>query len=220
MAYEPHVKEKALELRKKGYSVKEISAKLNIAKSTSSLWLRDVSISDEARDILQKKRILGQYKSSLIAKEKRRKRTLVDRKKALDYVRSLETARSSYKLLCSLLYWAEGNKDQKGLIFVNSDPVMISTYLYLLRASFDIKEDKLRALVHIHEYHNEKEIKKFWAEKTRIPLSQFNKSYKKPNTGKRKRQGYKGSIKISYHDVRIAREMSSVYNMFAKNLGA
>ena len=38
---------KAKEFRKKGYSLKEISTKLHVSKSTASVWLRDVKISEE-----------------------------------------------------------------------------------------------------------------------------------------------------------------------------
>ena len=38
------IKEKAFGLRKKGYSIKEIAKKLNIAQSTSSLWVRDIEL--------------------------------------------------------------------------------------------------------------------------------------------------------------------------------
>lgn len=62
------------------------------------------------------------------------------------------------KLLCAVLFWAEGSKN--GTIkFTNSDPKMISVFLKLFRATFEIDEKKLRAIVHIHEYHNDSEIK-------------------------------------------------------------
>jgi len=37
-------KEKAIALRKQGYSLKELSEKLNIAKSTASNWSKDVNL--------------------------------------------------------------------------------------------------------------------------------------------------------------------------------
>ena len=41
-------KQKAIELREKGYSLGEISDKLDISKSTASIWLRNVEISNKA----------------------------------------------------------------------------------------------------------------------------------------------------------------------------
>ncbi|NQU83696.1 MAG: hypothetical protein HQ536_03210, partial [Parcubacteria group bacterium] len=73
MAYPLKIKEKAIKLRKKGYSLKEISEKLKIAKGTASIWLNDVKLSQKAQERLQKREILGQYKSHLIRRKKRRK---------------------------------------------------------------------------------------------------------------------------------------------------
>ena len=52
---------------------------------------------------------------------------------------------------------------------MNSDPMMIAVFMNQLRSSFDLDENKLRALVHIHDYNNDNEIKEFWSEK-KYPL--------------------------------------------------
>jgi len=96
---------------------------------------------------------------------------------------------------------------------------MVVTFLKLLRDSFKIDEKKLRAMVHIHEYHNEKQILDYWSKMINIPLKQFTKSFKKPHTGKRARKNYKGSIRIRYYDYKIALELRSIYNTFVGVLG-
>ena len=79
-----------------------------------------------------------------------------------------------------------------------------------MRFSFKLDERKFRAMLHLHDYHNEKKI---------IPISQFSKSYKKPHTGKRKREGYPGSTRIRYYYSKIALELRTIYNTFADSLG-
>ena len=96
---------------------------------------------------------------------------------------------------------------------------MIGSFIKLFRLSFVLDERKLRALIHIHEYHNEVKIKNYWSHLTTIPLIQFSKSYLKPHTGKVIRSGYKGTIRIRYYDYTIASELKAIYNMFAKQLG-
>ncbi|MBU1034131.1 helix-turn-helix domain-containing protein [Patescibacteria group bacterium] len=49
MAHSTEVKSKAIELREAGYSIKEIAKILNVAVSTSSVWLREVTISREGK---------------------------------------------------------------------------------------------------------------------------------------------------------------------------
>ncbi len=65
MAHPTKVKDKAVGLRKKGYSYKEISSSLKIAKSTASTWLKTTKLSKKAILRLKKRKILGQYKSLL-----------------------------------------------------------------------------------------------------------------------------------------------------------
>lgn len=94
--------------------------------------------------------------------------------------------------------------------------MMVKMFVKLLRLSFPIDEKKLRAMVQIHEYHNDNAIKNFWSKVTTIPLSQFSRSYLKPHTKKRIRQGYKGSVRIRYYDYKIALELRSIYNVLAQ----
>lgn len=123
------------------------------------------------------------------------------------------------KLIVAIFIWTEGEKGDFGRLgFTNSDPTMISTYLYALRKSFKLDEEKFRVIVHIHEYHNETQILRFWSKTTNIPLKKFNKSYLKPHTGKRKRKNYMGSIHVTYYDYKVAHELAALYNTFANSI--
>lgn len=128
-------------------------------------------------------------------------------------------SKSLAKLYCSLIWWCEGNKSTVSLKFTNSDTTLISNFLYLLRYGFDIDESKLRALIHIHQYHDDLAQKKFWSEITKIPLSQFHKSYQKPNTSKRYRENYPGCLALVYYDASVAKELKAIYNTFSKYRG-
>lgn len=216
MSYPIDLKEKATQLRKKGYSIKEISKKFKIAQSTSSLWLSNIELPFQAQERLRKKKILGQYKAVLV---KRKKREL-DRNKLLKEVAlmlsKLKESRELYKLYCSLLYWCEGNKDGAFVRFTSSDPTLIKLFISLLRKGFKVDEAKFRGLIHLHSYHDETKQKLFWSAITEIPLYQFNRSYRKPNTGKRKQENYPGCIAISYYDSKVAKELKAIYNIFVQ----
>ena len=56
MVYPAQLKQKATDLRLQGNSLLEISRKLNIAKSTASVWLKDVKLSNQIREQLIQKR--------------------------------------------------------------------------------------------------------------------------------------------------------------------
>lgn len=218
MSYPPRKVEEAKRLRYRGYSIKEISKKLNIAQSTTSSWLRDVSLNKKARNRLEQRKILGYLKAIETRKLLRGKIKDDFDNKAKKQLLNLKVNISVYKLLCSFLFWTEGGKSTDSYVyFINSEPKMVKTFLQLMRHSFTLDETKLRCLVHIHDYHNEQEIKNYWSRVTKIPLDQFSKSYNKPNTKKRIRKNYKGSIRIRYYDYKIALELRSFYNMFVQD---
>jgi transposase-like protein len=52
MAYSNEIRHKAMELRKQGYSLKEISRQFGVVKSTASLWSRDVVLNKKAEERL------------------------------------------------------------------------------------------------------------------------------------------------------------------------
>ncbi len=117
-------------------------------------------------------------------------------------------------ILCSLIYYCEGNKEIRGVIFTNSDPGLIQSFLVLFRNSFSLDESKFRILMHLHDYHSEEDQKLFWSKITQIPYSQFNKSYRKSSDHKYKKEGYQGCIKVCYGDVSIARKLNAIAKTF------
>jgi len=212
MKHPIELKEKATKLRKRGYSLKEISDKLGISKSTASLWASDISLNQKAKDRLKKRGILGQYKSILL--RRRRKKTILGRfrKAARKELVKNKNDKEIYRLLCSILFWCEGNKGLiSALRFTNSDPGMIKCFLYCLREGFEIDENKFRALIHLHNYHDEEKQIKYWSRITNIPKEKFYKSYRKPNTGKRIKKNYPGCLAITYFDAELVKKLWAYY---------
>ncbi len=190
-------------------------------KSTASLWLKNVDLDNNAKIRIERNRSQARLKAGQTIKNKvkaRQHELSVFANKMVSELNILNDIRLC-KLLCSFLYWGEGNKTGYRIGFTNSDPDMIRTFIRLFRQSFILNESKFRALIHIHEYHNESEIKNYWSRITNIPISQFTKSYLKPHTGKNIRLGYKGTLRITYSDTRIVDELKAVYNELAKSLG-
>jgi len=217
MSYNLEIKEKVRILRKEGYSLTEISKALNIAKSTASLWLKDIQLNQPALSRLKERKILGQYKTSLLWKTRRKEQNNKDQSQAKVFFKSLTLSLPFNKLILAVLFWTEGSKSTKEISFINSDPQMISTFLRLLRACYSISESKFRCLLHAHEYHDVPRQLKYWSQLTNIPLTQFSKTYLKPNTGKRKKTNYPGSLRVRYYDSMIARELTAIYNVFASS---
>jgi transcriptional regulator with XRE-family HTH domain len=211
------LKNKAVALRKKGFSFREISERIGISKSTASLWLRDVNLSRIAKKRIYKLGVDGRNKGN----ESVRNRIADEDKKILANVKNsinqCALLKNDLKVICALLYWCEGGKTEKSqLTFINSDPKLIEYFLGILRKAFNVDEKRFRVLVHVHNYHNiEKQIK-FWSNITRIPETQFTKPYNKPNTGKRIKEDYQGCISIRYYGREIRQEMLFLINEISK----
>jgi len=209
------LRQKALSLRAKGYSFREISLSLDVSKSTASSWARSVVLNDKAKSRIRK---LGED-----GRDKSKKTILANQQKILAEIDSgcsvLKNKRympDDYKLFLALLYWGEGAKTQRRLVFINSDPAMIRIYMVLIRASFIVNEKKFRIILHLHEYHDKNKMISFWSKITGISKNQFS-IYNKLHTGINKKEGYKGCLSIRYGDSRILKEVFIIIERF-KNL--
>jgi hypothetical protein len=200
-------REQALKLRRQGKSIKEIAHLLGVAKSSVSLWVRDLTLSPTAQRILLGKITAGQYaggKSRRVhALEKDRVYFEAAQKKFKMYL--LNNAEKL--LICSLIYWCEGAKNPNRVDFTNADPDLVKLFLSFLRDSFVLDERKFSVCIHIHSYHNMEKQLKVWSEFTQIPKKQFTKPFQKVHSGKQTREGYQGCASIRYNDADIARRL-------------
>ncbi len=219
MYYSSELKREAQRLRRAGKFHVDIASQLGVSKSTAYEWTKNVQLSASKLRLMEKKKKTLQLEKikNLATINKRRS---YDRNKEIErqakkIVGSLVLDEYQRQVMCSVLFWCEGGKDVRGGVqFINSDPVLIASFLHLLRQSFEIDENKLRGLVHLHKYHDEAEQLKYWSRVTKIPASQFYKSYIKPNTGKNSRVGYPGCISIRYADSSLGKLLQMIYTEF------
>lgn len=212
---------KAKTLRRRGLSLNEISERLKIAKSTAWHWgLSAIDLSRIAKHRLVRRKYLA-YRKSLMTRRRRHTLSLLQAsKRAEKDIQQIKVSDIQARVICSLLYWCEGSKERNAIRFANSDPTLVATFMHLFRQGFKPDEKKLRAVLHLHGYHGVKKQKIYWSKITRIPVSQFAKSYRKSPTGRRKRPGYQGCISVRYYDTILASEIRELYTKFATNLGA
>ena len=131
------LKRKARSLRNKGYSVKEIAKRLKISQSTSSLWVRDIQLNERAQKRLGERRLLPYYKSAIRWREKREEEERRIRSDVMKTIKGLKQDIKHIQIHCSLLYWCEGGKGYyESVRFVNSDPILVKTFLTLFRKGF------------------------------------------------------------------------------------
>jgi hypothetical protein len=116
-----------------------------------------------------------------------------------------------------MLYWGEGTKAGGSVAFSNSDPEMIKIFLEFLRNICVISEDRLRILLHIYSDHDENKLKIFWSNVTKIPESQFSKTWiHEKKGGTYKKVSKYGTIQLRYSDKRLLKIINGWIEEFPK----
>lgn len=171
----------ALELRKQGQSYSQISATTGIAKSTLSFWLKDVPLSEDAKEFLAKRirergtlaLIKRNKEQTILAKERAEKIRLASQEEALTLIES------PLFLLGVSLYWAEGYKKGaegskwKSVNFTNSDPEMIRIIMRFFREICEVEESSFRIQLIAYQNIDEKRAIDFWSHLTGISRDKF-----------------------------------------------
>jgi hypothetical protein len=198
-------KKYAISLRKKGKTYSDILSEVPVAKSTLSLWLREVGLSKVQKQKITKKRIEAGKRGGAKRHEMRlekTKRIFAKAKKDINNV----TKRDLW-IAGVMLYWAEGTKEKESntgvsLEFGNSDPRMIQLYLKWLDKCLKIERERITFRLFIHE-NARKDLKKvllFWVGKTHFPKKHFVYTYFKKHNPKTKRKNlgktYNGLVMV------------------------
>lgn len=220
-------KQKAIKLRKKGFSYGEILKQVPVAKSTLSLWLRSVGLSKKQEQRLTEKRLAAMKRGWEAC---RRKRILTSNK--IKEAAEKEIGRISDRelwLIGIALYWAEGNKEKdnnigQGVIFSNSDPAMIKIFLKWLRDMIGIQNNQIKVEIYIHENSKNSvaDAIDYWSNIANIPTNEFKYIYFKRNkiNTKRKNIGdkYYGLLRVRVgRSSSLNRKISGWVNGIYKN---
>ena len=164
--------EKAVNLRKNGYSLGMIREQLGVAKGTLSYWLREVPISKINPEVLKRVK-LSRMK---MAQTKQARQSLEIRQmKAQGFEEVATVSRREFWLAGVALYWAEGSKVFEDISLTNSDPDTIRFYVKWLKECCGANVSNMRAVVHIYPDVDPVTAKQYWAKITGIPITQFYK---------------------------------------------
>ncbi len=181
VGYSGKLREKkiALKLRKQGLSYKEIKEKVNVSKDTLSRWCRNIILTPEQLENLQKKKLTGAQKGRFVNSKKqqeiREKETI---KLFQEGKKEINNLSDREKFLIGVaLYSAEGTKGDRNVAFSNSNPKLIKFMADWMIKYCHIDKEKLRGAIWIHENLDINTAKKFWAKLTGIPEYQFHKTY-------------------------------------------
>jgi hypothetical protein len=199
------LRQKAIELRKKGNTYSEILRVVPVAKSTLSEWLSAVGIARSQKQAFTEKKRLASLKGGQARRKQR-----IDLSNKIVAVAENEIGRLTKRelwLIGIALYWAEGSKEKEkypgsGLSFSNSDWAMISLFLRWLLEIIGVSKDDISCEIYLHDSYRDDvaRFQEFWSEKTGLPLNYFDTVYFKKNKIKTKRKNigdlYNGQLRV------------------------
>ncbi len=185
---------RARELRLAGKTYDEIVAELGVAKSSVSLWVRDLPKPQKTAEQMHEMREArwAPYRQEQAAKRKRTKDAAA---------REIDTLTDRDLLIAGVaLYWAEGTKDKpharrEVVQLINSDPDAIGLFLRWLTL-VGVSPDRLRCHVSIHESADIPAAEEYWAGLVGTTVENLGKTVIKKHNPKTVRknlgEGYKG----------------------------
>lgn len=200
------LKSDAIRLRLNGLSYSEILKTIPIAKSTLSLWLRSVHLSKPQKQRLTDKKLVAIARGWEARRRQRIERTNLIKQNAFKDISKIN--KENLFLMGNMLYWAEGSKQKEhlvsqGVIFGNSDPLMIKMFLKWLKDCLGILDKDLMFDIYIHKNHETHSgaTRRYWSEITGFSISKFDKIYfKKHNLSTNRRNkgdSYHGQLRIA-----------------------
>lgn len=212
------IKQKAMILRKKGYTYLEINKALDneIPKSTLSGWCKNIILTNEQKNRIKainlSKLLIAQQKSVLSKRSKRNKYLELLKSKNLFLLKEID--RNILKIILSILYICEGAKwkSHRGIMFGNSDPDMIRFFIFLLINCYHVNKNSIRCRVSYRADQDIKVLERFWSRATGIPLIHFFKTKPDPRTiGKiTKKSNYKGVCVVTCKGTDIQLELETI----------
>jgi|SRR3989338_91849 len=178
--HQASVREKALDLRGRGYSYSYISLATGLSKSTLSEWLGKVPYSPNTEVIERIGKALaisGEKKAAL-------KRNSIE-KAAKEAKKEIGAMTKRDLFIFGLgLYLGEGSKTNGITRVTNADPAVILLALAWF-TSLGIMRPQFFVTLHLYPDSDVQKCLQFWSKTTSIPLSQFGKVQIDRRTNKR-----------------------------------
>jgi hypothetical protein len=196
------LREEARALRMEGLSYNEIAARLDVAKSSVSLWVRDLPRPERFDYVANPRRYEGLRRYMASQRQARATQRAAETEAAAAEIGDLSDR--ELVIAGAIAYWCEGAKNKPHrktdrVMFINSDPGLIRFFLRFLDVA-GVKRDELILRVYIHENADAEAAERFWLEVTGAQPSQFRSPVLKHHNPKTRRtnvgKNYRGCLRI------------------------
>ena len=187
----------AIAMRAEGRSYREIQEVVEVSKSTLSLWLRDIPLTEDQQRALALRIPAAATRRARAIRASAAQRRLKTQADARAQITNL--SESELFVAGVVAYWAEGAKNKpwrtgQSVKFMNSDPRLIQLFLAWLRLA-GVSGDRLIFRLHIHQSADAGAALAFWSEVVGAPPIQFGKTTIKTHNPKTVRK----NVGAEYH---------------------
>jgi hypothetical protein len=187
--------------RDEGRSVRDIAALVGVAKSSVSLWVRDIKLTPEQQDALRERNVVydRQRRGNQIWSAQCRERRIAWQEEGRVIARRGD---ATFAAGC-MLYWAEGSKTRNSAQMSNSDPEVLRFFVTFLRKYFAVGDEQFALACNLFADHlaRQFEIERFWLETLGLPETCLRKSivntYSKYSQKKRRNMLPYGTSRVS-----------------------
>jgi predicted transcriptional regulator len=171
MGYRGKVEQQELArtMRARNMTLQDIATELGVAKSSVSLWVRDVEYTPS-------KRRTGPQRRSNALHEAKLAQIAALNAEGIERIGTLSDA--AFLSAGAALYAGEGSKREGCVRFANSDPAMIRFFCSWFRRFFVVDESRLRGRVYLHQGLDLDAAMAHWSDVSGIPVDQFGKAYR------------------------------------------
>jgi hypothetical protein len=147
---------KIKELRGQGFSIQQIMFLMSLPKTTVWNYIQDVPLNKEQKAILR---------TNQGGSTKRRENAIEEAENLASEL--LKSKDRENIIIISMLYWAEGHK-KNTCGFTNTDKLMISVYLKILRDSLKIPNDRIEITIRIFTGMSRSNCLSYWSSITGV----------------------------------------------------
>lgn len=165
-------KQKAIELRRKGYSYNYIARFVPVSKSTLSDWLGRIPFVPNQHTI----ETIGKARAASGAKKHLIKVASLEKAKLQAQKDIGELSKRDLFMLGLAIYIGEGGKSNDITRIVNADPRIIRLSIRWFVEICGVKLEQIKIRLYLYPDNNEQECINYWSKFTKIPVNQFHTS--------------------------------------------
>lgn len=214
----PQARQQAVQLRMAGKSIREIALELGVSRSSVSLWVRHIELTEAQRDEIKHRH--PYYHGQHAGSKANRAKFLAIRQQYQAEGRLKAQERDPLHIAGCMLFWAEGKKDKNCLSITNSDPGMLQFFAKFLRECLHVADEQM--VVYINCYTGNglslEEIEQYWLDVLKLPHTCLRKSVvnSQPRSSQQKgRKLYYGVCCLAVHKTQLVQQVYGAIQEYA-----